>query len=160
MSTMIIVANHVNISHTNPTKIDMLDFELESKKGKSFVPLFTTILETEKNKGGRYTLINKNFGHKINGMIQSYKRISPNAIYFEMLTRYIPPVPFYDYLVEKLQFSIEATYGTEGALFDSLPNEYGYVGMYSNGDDEQWDLTPNNLENENIPKHLLDLYDI
>lgn len=159
MSSIIIVSNHVDISHTNETKMDMLEFELETKMGQQWIPLFTTILETEKSKSGKYTIINKNFGNKINGTIIAYERMTPNSVSLHMLTKYIPPIPFYDYLVENLQFNIEATYGTEGILFDA-PNDFGYVGMYSNGDDEQWDLSPNNLENELIPKHLLELYNI
>jgi hypothetical protein len=142
------------MSHTDPFKIDMIEFDLKANQGKGVTPLFGSIFDIEK-KNSKYLLINKQWDNKIHGEVISYERISPNAIFFEITTKYNPPIPFYDYLFEKKRYNIEATYGTELKNYD---NEFGYVGSYENGNDECWETNPANLKDEMIPLPLLVLY--
>jgi hypothetical protein len=156
---MIIVSNHINMSHTDPFKIDMIENDLEANKmSKNIVPLFGSIFDIEK-KGAKYSLVNKNWNNRIHGKVINYDRTSPNSIFFEIQTKYVPPISFFDYLVESKRYSIEATYGTEKTNYEDF-NEFGFVGAYDNGDDECWETTPHNLKDDLIPPHLLVLYNI
>ena len=150
------VLNHINMSHTDPFKIDMIENDLKENKGKGIKPLFGSIFDIVK-KDLKYVLVNKQWDNKIHGEVINYERISPNSIFFEITTKYNPPISFYDYLVEKKQYSIEATYGTEKKYY---LDEFGFVGSYENGDDESWEITPHNLKDNLIPPHLLVLYNI
>jgi hypothetical protein len=61
---MIIVLNHINMSHTDPFKIDMIENDLEANKmSKNIVPLFGSIFDIEK-KGAKYSLVNKNWNNR------------------------------------------------------------------------------------------------
>lgn len=156
---MKIVYNHINMSHTDPFKIDMIENDLQANQGKGIKPLFGSIFDIEK-KDSKYVLINKRWDNKIHGEVISYERLSPNSIIFEIATKYIPPIPFYDYLFEKKLYNIEATYGTESKTYDIKNDEYGFVGSYENGNDECWETNPANIEDELIPEPLLVLYNL
>lgn len=161
---MIIVSNHINMSHTDPFKIDMIENDLKANNGKGIKPLFGSIFDIVK-KDSKYVLVNKQWDNKIHGEVINYERISPNSIFFEITTKYNPPISFYDYLVENKQYSIEATYGTEkkyyfGSHKGAQLDEFGFVGSYENGDDECWETNPVNLKEDLIPVPLLVLYNI
>ena len=63
-------------------------------------------------------------------------------------TAWSPPVKFYEAL-EALGFEVEAQYFEPGAA---------YVGEYSNGVDEDFDIDPDDFSN--IPDYLMEMYDI
>lgn len=156
---MIIVVNHVNMSHVDPFKIDMIENDLNANiTTKNIVPLFGSIFDIQL-KRNKYSLVNKNWNNRIHGQVISYDRSSPNSIFFEIHTKYIPPISFFDYLVQSQKYSIEATYGTEKTNYEDF-NEYGFVGSYDNGDDECWETTPHNLKDDLIPPHLQVLYNV
>jgi hypothetical protein len=147
------------MSNTDPFKIDMIEYDLKTNLGKkALVPLFGSIFDIQL-KRNKYSLVNKNWNNRIHGQVISFDRTSPNSIFFEIHTKYVPPIPFYDYLVEKQRYNIEATYGTEKTNYEDF-NEYGFVGSYENGDDESWETTPHNLKDDLIPPHLLVLYNV
>ena len=63
-------------------------------------------------------------------------------------TAWAPPIKFYEAL-EALGFEVEAQYFEPGAA---------YVGEYSNGVDDQFDIDPDDFSN--IPDYLMEMYDI
>lgn len=150
------------MSHTDPFKIDMIENDLRFNQHKGTIPLFGSIFDIVK-KDKKYSLVNKGWDNKIHGEVISYDRSSPNSIFFEITTKYTPPISFYDYLVEEKQYNIEATYGTDKKYYFGTHkgaglDEFGFVGSYENGDDESWETNPENIKEELIPLPLLVLY--
>ena len=133
-------SNIATISHEDSSKIDLIEHECNSPDSQ----LFSKLFPNKESDTWDYDWCIENWGTKWEGSIISYERNSPNSISIEMDTAWSPPISFYDYIMENHNYNVLAFYYE--------PN-IGFTGWYQNGDDESFELTP---ENWNIiPKEIV-----
>jgi len=127
-------SNTANISHEDPSKIDLIEHECNSPQPSQ---LFEKLFPNKENDTWDYDWCIENWGTKWEGTITGYNRNSPNSITIEMDTAWSPPINFYDHIVEKHGYNVEAYYYEQSV---------GFVGWYNNGDDESFEMIKSNWE--------------
>ena len=123
--------NTLTLTHEDPTQIDRaITAFREGKLCQEFQPMQAELLEDESwyswridNWGTKWDIGGETAGH--------VDRLSENSVYFAFESAWSPPVGFYSFLVEELDFTVDAMYYEPGM---------GFAGRFYDGEDQfvQW----------------------
>jgi hypothetical protein len=123
--------NTLTLTHEDPTQIDRaITAFREGKLCQEFQPMQPHLLEDESwyswridNWGTKWDIGGETAGH--------VDRLSENSVYFAFESAWSPPVGFYSFLVEELDFTVDAMYYEPGM---------GFAGRFYDGEDQfvQW----------------------
>jgi len=139
--------NTLTLSHSDKTKIDALEAELQ--KGKD-----VEILKHLRPYEGEwdYGWCVENWGTKWDANVIDFNRENDNTIFVTFETAWGPPITLYEYL-EQDNWSVEAFYYEPGVCF---------AGVYTEGYDNFYDyseLSADEIEEE-LPQELNEMYGI
>lgn len=137
-------SNTLVLQHSDPAMIvRAAEAAKADKLCAEFVPL-----GGDGPEGWDYTLAVENWGTKWDISQTEVIDQFENSISLAFESAWSPPIAFYDRMVE-MGFEVHATYFEPGM---------GYVGKYIDGEDEEYEIDPEDLSN--IPEELNEVWGV
>lgn len=137
-------SNTLVLQHSDPAMIvRAAEAAKADKLCAEFVPL-----GGDSPDGWDYTLAVENWGTKWDVSQTEVIDQFENSISVSFESAWSPPIAFYDRMVE-MGFEVHATYFEPGM---------GYVGKYIDGEDEEYEIDPEDLSN--IPEELNEVWGV